>query len=101
MSYLSEDFQSIADFMKIQEGGLSALGFLCVLKDILGGRQGTVDLEALASSLGITMQKLYGFIGILEDSFLIKTAATPKGRHIELTGQAQQEFLLSSEVHAQ
>ena len=30
------------------------------------------------------MQKIYGFIGILEGSFIIRTTATSEGRHIEL-----------------
>ena len=40
MSYSPEDFQSLADFMKVREDGLSALGFLYVLKDSLDFSEG-------------------------------------------------------------
>lgn len=76
---------SITILHKLHENSFSVLGFLFILRDILGGStEGVIDLKLLASELGVTMTKLYSFIGILEDSFIIRTYATPEGRHIEL-----------------
>lgn len=65
-------------------GDFAALGFLWILRDSTGGKsEGIVDLKALASSLGVTLAKVYNFIGVLEDSFVIATNAEPEGRRIK------------------
>ena len=91
ISYTPEQFTSISLLTKIPEGGFSVLGFYFVLRDILKDKNGTIDLKALASSLGITMMRVYSFIGILEDAFIIRTTATPNGRYIDFLGIPEPE----------
>ena len=62
-----------------------------MLRDILKDKNGTIDLKALASSLGITMMRLYNFVGMLEDAFIIRTTATPNGRYIDFLGIVEHE----------
>ena len=70
----------------------AALGFLWVLREILGGKsEGIVDLKALASSLDVSMAEVYSFIGHLEDSFVISTNAEPEGRRIKILAGPETE----------
>ena len=91
ISYTPEQFTSISMLTKIPEGSFSALGFYFVLRDILKDKNGVIDLKALASSLGITMMRMYSFVGILEDAFIIRTTATPNGRYIDFLGITEHE----------
>ena len=82
--YSRENFISMSALEKLG-GDFAALGFLWVLREILGGKsEGIVDLKALASSLGVGIGEIYGFIGHLEDSFVISTNAEPEGRRIKI-----------------
>ena len=80
-------------------GDFKVLGFLWVLRDVMGGKnEAVINLKGLAESLGVTMQKIYGFIGLLEDSFIIETHAEPEGRRIKiLIDSVVQEAGYSSE----
>ncbi len=90
-SYTPEQFTSISMLTKIHDGGFAELGFYFMLRDILKCKNGVIDLKALASSLGITMMRVYNFIGILEDAFIIRTTATPNGRYIDFLGMTDSE----------
>lgn len=86
--YSSEKFMSMSSLDKLG-GDFSALGFLWVLHDVLGGKsEGVVDLKSLASSLGVSMAEVYGYIGVLEDSFVIATHAEREGRRVRILTEA-------------
>lgn len=95
--YTSGQFTSISLLAKIPEGSFSVLGFYFVLRDILKDKNGVIDLKTLASSLGIPMMRIYSFIGILEDAFIIKTTATPNGRYIDFLGIAEPDTPILSQ----
>ena len=90
--YSRDNFISTSALKKL-DGDFAALGFLFVLREILGGKsEGVIDLKALSSSLRVTLAKIYELTGILEDSFVISTRAEKDGRHIKLlTVPAAQE----------
>lgn len=90
--YSSGNFISLSALEKLG-GDFSALGFLWVLRDVLGGKsEGLVNLKALAESSGVNIRDIYGYIGVLEDSFIISTRAETEGRRIKfLTVPAVQE----------
>ena len=85
-----EDFYARGNFISISaleklSGNFEALGFLWVLREILGGKnEGVINLHSLADSLGVNIRDVYGFIGQLEDSFIIATRAETDGRHIKI-----------------
>ncbi len=80
-------------------GDFEALGFLWVLREILGGKsEGVINLQALAESLGVNLRDIYGHIGRLEDSFIIATRAETDGRRIKfLIGPAVNEACFSAQ----
>ena len=83
-SYSSEDFISLSELEKLG-GDFAALGFLSVIREVLGGKsEGIINLRVLAESLGVTIRDIYGFIGQLEDSFIIETKAEPEGRRVKI-----------------
>ena len=90
--YSRENFISISALHKLS-GNFEALGFLWVLCDVLGGKtEGVINLQSLAESLGVNIRDIYGFIGQLEDSFIITTRAESDGRRVKfLTAPAAQE----------
>ena len=82
--YSRENFMSMSALEKLG-GDFSALGFLWVLHDVLGGKsEGIVNLKSLASSLNVSMSEVYSYVGVLEDSFVIATRAETEGRRIKL-----------------
>lgn len=90
--YSRENFISMSSLEKLG-GNFEALGFLWVLREILGGKnEGVINLKALSESIGVNIRDIYGFIGQLEDSFIIETRAETDGRHVKLLiGPAVQE----------
>ena len=96
--YSRENFESMLALEKLG-GDFAALGFLWVLREILGGKsEGIVDLKALASSLNVNIGEIYSFIGHLEDSFIISTNAEPEGRRIKiLVGSETEEAVCLSQ----
>ena len=95
--YSRENFISMSAFEKLS-GNFEALGFLWVLRDVLGGKdEGVINLHALAESIGVNIRDVYGFIGQLEDSFIIATRAESDGRRVKiLIGPAIQEGIFFS-----
>ena len=90
--YSRENFISMSALEKLG-GDFESLGFLWVLRDVLGGKnEGVINLKALSESIGVNIRDVYGFIGQLEDSFIIATHAESDGRRVKiLIGPAVQE----------
>ena len=90
-SFTRENFISLSALEKLS-GNFEALGFLWVLREILGGKsEGVINLHSLAESIGVNIRDIYGFIGQLEDSFIIATHAESEGRRVKI--------LISQAVH--
>ena len=82
--YSRENFFSMSALEKLG-GNFETLGFLWVLREILGGKnEGVINLHSLAESIGVNIREIYGFIGQLEDSFIISTSAETDGRRIKI-----------------
>ena len=83
-SFTRENFISLSALEKLS-GNFEALGFLWVLREILGGKsEGVINLHSLAESIGVNIRDIYGFIGQLEDSFIIATRAESEGRLVKI-----------------
>lgn len=82
--YSRENFISMSALEKLG-GNFEALGFLWVLRELLGGKnEGLINLKALSESIGVNIRDVYGFIGELEDSFIIATRSESDGRRVKI-----------------